>query len=62
MASNVLMYGDNRSCQDILKFVLNILKYENIFELGVVEHLGRKLGRRPDKRTKLTTMFGLKMI
>ena len=43
-------YVDN-----ILKLVLNILKYENVFEVELVKPL--RLGRTPYKTTKLTGSF-----
>ena len=36
MALNMLIYDDNRSFEDILKLFPDILKYENIFEVGSV--------------------------
>ena len=48
----MLIYDDNRTCEDISKLFLDILKYINIFEGGSVYLL--QLGRRPDKTTKLT--------
>ena len=51
----MLIYDDNRSFEDILKLFPDILKYENIFEVGSVKLL--QLGRRPDKTTKLTGTF-----
>ena len=36
MALNLLIYGDNRSFEDILKLVSDIQKYENVFEVGIV--------------------------
>ena len=39
MALNLWMYGDNKSFEDILKLVLDIQKYENVFELGSVFNL-----------------------
>ena len=59
MGLNLLMYGDNRSFEDILKLDLFILKYKNVFEVGSVKLL--QLRRRPDKTNKLTgTFFVLK--
>ena len=55
MALNQLIYGDNRSFEDILKLVLDILKYENIFEVGLVQPL--QLGRILDKTIKLAGTF-----
>ena len=61
MGLNLLMYGDNRSFEDILKLDLFILKYKNVFEVGSVKPL--QLRRRPDKTTKLTgTFFCLKRV
>ena len=57
MGLNLLMYGDNRSFEDILKLDLFILKYKNVFEVGSVKLL--QLRRRPDKTTKLTGTFFL---
>ena len=36
MALNMLIYDDNRCFEDILNLYLDILKYENIFEVGSV--------------------------
>ena len=55
MALKQLIYGDNGSFEHILKLILDILKYENIFEVGLVQPL--KLGRTLDKTTKLTGTF-----
>ena len=55
MGLNLLMYGVNRSFEDILKLDLFILKYKNVFEVGSVKLL--QLRRRPDKTTKLTGTF-----
>ena len=55
MALNLLVYGDRRSFEDNLKLFLDILKYENVFEVGSVNPL--QLGRRPDKTTKLASTF-----
>ena len=55
MGLNLLMYGDNRSFEDILKLDLFILKYKNVFEVGSVKPL--QLRRRLDKTTKLTGTF-----
>ena len=55
MALNQWIYGDNISFEYILKLVLNILKYENVFEVGLVQPL--QLGRTLDKTTKLASTF-----
>ena len=55
MALNLLINGENRSFEDILKLVLDILKYENIFEVGLVQPL--QLGRILDKTIKLAFTF-----
>ena len=57
MGLNLLMYGDYRSFEDILKLDLFILKYKNVFEVGSVKPL--QLRRRPDITTKLTSTFFL---
>ena len=60
MALNLLMYGDNKCFEDILKKTLDILKYENVFEVGSVKPL--QLGTRPDQTTKLICTFCLKSV
>ena len=55
MALNQLIYVDNRSFEQIMKLVLDILKYENVFEVGLIQPL--QLGRTLDKPTKLTGTF-----
>ena len=55
MGLNLLMYGDYRSFEDILKLDLFILKYKNVFEVGSVKPL--QLSSRPDITTKLTGTF-----
>ena len=55
IALNQLIYGDNRSFEDILKLVLDILKFKNVFEVGLV--LPLQLGRTLDKTIKLAGTF-----
>ena len=59
MGLNLLMYGDYRSVEDILKLDLFILKYKTVFEVGSVKPL--QLRRRPDITTKLTGTFFLSL-
>ena len=55
MALNQLIYGDKRSFGDHLKLVLDFLKYENVFEVGLVQPL--QAGRKMDTTTKLAGTF-----
>ena len=36
MALNLVMYGENKSFEDIITYFFNILKYENIFDVESV--------------------------
>ena len=60
MGLNLLMNGDNRSFEDILIFVLDIQKYENIFKVGSVKLLRRKLGGDRRKQLNLLLIFVFK--
>ena len=55
MALNQLICDENRSFEDILEFVFDNLKYENVFDVGLVQPL--QLGRTLHKTTKLTGTF-----
>ena len=56
MALNLLIFGDNRTFEDILKLVCGILKKKkNLFQVKLVQPL--KLGKTLDKTTKLTGPF-----
>ena len=50
MAVNQLICGDNRSFEDIFKLVFDILKYENVFMVGLVQPLqfGKPLDKKPN--------------
>ena len=46
MVLNLLMYGDTRLFEDNLKFVFDILKNENEFEVGAWKDIGQNNNKK----------------